>query len=415
MNNTHNSGQARALEGIRVLEVGGAMTQYCGKMFAELGADVILIEPPEGASIRRLPPFIADRQGPEDSLAFAYFNTSKKGVTLDLTSREGQEIFRRMAAAADLVIESEKPGTLERWGCSYSELSALRPSIVLVSITGFGQTGPYAHYETEDLIGLATGGFLYLGGYPDAPPVGAYGGQAFLGASMYGAVAAMLALTQAELTGQGDHVDVSLQECMVMAMETAVQFYDLEGKTRKRHAGEQRFAGTAVFECQDGYIYMMASGIGANKFWSLTLQWLRDEKVPGVERLMGDEWNCVEYVGTDEAKRIFAEVFSPWVKTKTKSYLYHEGQRRHIPLAAINTIPDILQSAQLAYRKYFVDVVHPAAGVTMRMPGAPYKLALTPWQLTSPAPRLGEHNIEVYEAVGLSRLEIRRLAERKVI
>lgn len=415
MKNNHKPAQAGALEGIRILEIAGPMTQYCGKMFAELGAEVILIEQPGGSLIRGIPPFIADKQGLESSLAYAYFNTSKQGVTLDLNSTEGQAIFRRMANTADLIIESEKPNTLAKMGCSYEDLSALKRSLVLVSITGFGQTGPYSSFETEDLIGLASGGFLYLGGYPDQPPVGAHGGQGYLGASMYAAVAAMLALTKAELTGQGDHVDVSLQECMVMAMETAVQFFDLEGKTRKRHAGEQRFAGTAVFECQDGYIYMMASGIGANKFWGLTLQWMHDEKVPGVERLTGDEWNHVEYVGTDEAKRIFAEVFSPWVKTKSKAYIYHEGQRRHIPLAAINTIPDILQSTQFDQRNYFVEMRHPAANITLKMPGAPYKLALTPWQLRSPAPRLGEHNEIVYKAAGLNDQEIKRLSAEKVI
>ncbi len=415
MEKDQSSAQACALEGIRVLEIAGPMTQYCGKMFAELGADVILIEPPGGSSIRGIPPFIADKRGADASLAYAYFNTSKQGVTLDLKTSEGQAILRRMAETADVIIESEKPGTLAKLGCGYADLSAQRPSLVFVSITGFGQTGPYSNYEAEDLIGLASGGFLYLGGYPDQPPVGAYGGQGYLGASMYAAVAAMLALTKAELTGQGDHVDVSLQECMVMAMETAVQFFDLEGKTRKRHAGEQRFAGTAVFECQDGYIYMMASGIGANKFWGLTLQWLQDEKVPGVERLTGDEWNHVEYVGTDEAKRIFAEVFSPWVKTKAKAYIYHEGQRRHIPLAAINTIPDILQSTQFSQRNYFVEVRDPATGITLKMPGAPYKLALTPWQLRSPAPRLGEHNQVVFKATGLNDQDIKRFSAEKVI
>jgi benzylsuccinate CoA-transferase BbsE subunit len=408
-------GQPAALAGLRVLELSGPLSQYCGKMLAELGAEVVLIEPPAGSPTRRSPPFIADEPGPQRSLAFSYYNTSKRGVTLDVGKHRGQELFRTLALSADLVIETEKPGRLQRLGLGYDALSSLKPSLVVTSITGFGQTGPYAQYEWEDLVGLATGGFLYLGGYTDSPPVGAYGEQAFLGASLYGAVASMLALTRAELTGEGDHVDVSMQECMVMALENAVQFYDLEGKVRKRHADIQRWAGTGVFECRDGHIYMMASGIGANKFWPLSLQWLIDEKVPGVERLLGEEWHAVEYAVTEEAKRIFAEVFAPWVKTKTKAYLYHEGQRRHIPLAAINTTADLLQSPQLAYREYFVKVPHPELAEPVLMPGAPYKLEKTPWRVRAPAPRLGEHNAEVYGGLGIEERALAELSAEGVV
>lgn len=206
----HTPAQPQALAGIRVIELAGPMSSYCGKLFAELGADVILIEPPGGSALRNVEPFIADEPGPDRSLSFAYFNTSKRGITLDLEKPEGQNVFRALAANADLVIDTTKPGTLERWGCGYDTLAAQHASLVVTSITPFGQTGPYAQYEAEDLVGLATGGFLYLGGYTDSPPVGAYGNQAFLGASQYGAVAAMLALTRAELTGEGEHVDVSM-------------------------------------------------------------------------------------------------------------------------------------------------------------------------------------------------------------
>jgi benzylsuccinate CoA-transferase BbsE subunit len=405
----------RALEGIRVLELAAPMTQYCGKMFAELGADVIFIEPPGGASVRCIPPYIADEPGSNRSLAFAYFNTSKRGITLNLHAEKGRALFHELAATADLIVESEKPGVLAALGCAYNDLAAKRRALVMTSITAFGQTGPYAQYEAEDLVGLAMGGFLYLGGYTDSPPIGPTSQQAFLGASMYGAVASMLALTQAESTGEGDHVDVSMQECMVMAMETAVQFYDLEGKVRKRHADVQRFAGTGVFECEDGHIYMMASGVGANKFWPLSLQWLVDERVPGVERLQGEEWNSVEYVGTDQAKSIFAEVFGSWARTRTKAYLYAEGQRRHIPLAAINTPADLMTSAQLAQREFFVGVSHPELSEPMIMPGAPYKLARTPWRLAGRAPSVGEHNAEVYAQLGLTGADIAALARQGVL
>jgi len=404
-----------ALAGLRVLEIASPVTSYCGKMFADLGADVILIEPPGGSRLRREPPFIADRPGIERSLAFAYCSTSKRGLTLDLDPEAGRALFRKLAADADLILEGEKPGTMAQRGLGYGDLEPLNRRLVMASISPFGQTGPYSHYEGEDLIGLAMGGLLYLGGYPDAAPTRVYGEQAFLAAAMYGAVAAMLALTDAEFTGEGQHVDVSMQECMVMSMETAVQYYDLEGAIRTRYAGEQRFAGTGVFECKDGYIYMMAAGIGANKFWGLSLQWLVDERVAGVERLQGEQWGEIEYVRSDEAKRIFAEVFGPWAKTRTKAELYHEGQRRHIPLAPVNTPADILDSPQLKHRQYFVRVPHPLREEPLAMPGAPYRLSRTPWRIQRPAPRLGEHNAEVYGAAGIAGPDLKRLAAAGVI
>lgn len=404
-----------ALAGVRVLEIASPLTRYCGKMFADMGADVVLIEPPGGSSLRREPPFVGGTPATDASLSFEYYHTSKRGITLDFGHEQGCVLFRKLAGGADLVLEGDKPGAMSRRGLGYDDLARLNRRVVMTSITPFGQTGPYAQYEAEDLTALAMGGLLYLGGYPDAAPTRVYGEQAFSSAAMYGAVAAMLALTEAEVSGEGQHVDVSMQECMVMTMETAVQFYDLEGTVRKRYAGEQRFAGTGVFPCKDGYIYMMAAGIGANKFWDLSLQWLRDEKVPGVERLYGEAWSHVDYVKTDEAKRIFAEVFGPWAKTRTKAELYHEGQRRHIPLAPINTPADILESGQLAHRRYFVRVPHPSRKEPTLMPGAPYKLSRTPWRIRRPAPRLGEHNAEVYGALGIAGPELARLVTAGVI
>jgi benzylsuccinate CoA-transferase BbsE subunit len=408
----------RALEGIRVLEIASAAGQYCGKMFAELGADVILIEPPGGAATRGRAPFVGGMEGgdnPVRSLSFTYFNTSKRSITLDLETDEGQSLFLELAACADVVIEGEKPGYLASLGCGFDALLSANPSLVLTSITAFGQTGPYCQYEAEDLIALATGGFLYLGGYPDSSPIGAYGNQAQAGGSMFGAVATMIALTHAETSGQGEHVDVSMQECMVLAMENAVQFYDLEGIVRKRTAGAQRFAGTGVYACRDGHVYMMAGGIGANRFWGRTLEWLAEEKVAGLERLQGEEWHQVPYLQSDEAKQIFMDVFGAWAMTKTKAYLYRAGQDRHVPAAAINTVADLVENEQLQARGYFVELDQPGWPHPVLMPGAPYQLEKTPWSLRSPAPLPGQHNAEVYASVKRAPAALAQLADRRVI
>lgn len=402
-----------ALTGLRVLDLSGDLGNYCGKLFADMGADVILIEPPSGSELRFEPPFIGNMPALENSLSFAYHNTSKRGVTLDLDTATGQAMFKELAARAEVIIETSKPGTMARRGLCAESIHHLYPQIVYTSITPFGSTGPYAHYEADDITALAMGGLLYLGGYADTAPIRVYGKQAILCANMFASVATMLAVLEAEAGGLGQHVDVSMQEAVSMALETSVQYLDLEGLVRKRHAGEQRFAGTGVYPCLDGQIYLMAGGVGANKFWERTVQWFNDEKMPGTEAFQGDSWKHIEYLRSDEAKAIFEKVFVPWSRTKTKGYLYHEGQRRKIPIAPISETSDLLSSRQLAFRRYFVEVLR--NGHSLLMPGAPYKLDRTPWRIQRPAPLLGQHNTEVYGEIGISPDELTRLFSRRII
>lgn len=307
-----------SLDGVRVLDLSGALGNYAGKLFAELGADVVLIEPPQGTALRHQGPFLKDIPGVETSLAFAYHNTSKRSVTLDLETPADQKILRELVARADVLIDTSRPGKMDELGLCYEQLAAIRPSLVMLSITPFGQQGPYALYEAEDIVGLALGGLLSLGGYPDTAPMRVHGDQAVMCANMYGAVAAIVALTQAELTGEGEHIDVSMQECVVLAMENAVQFYDLEKTVRKRWAGDQKFAGTGVYACSDGYVFLMAGGIGANRFWERTLKWFAEEGMAGVEEFGRPHWQDVKFLESSEAKKLFSSLFLPWAASRRK-------------------------------------------------------------------------------------------------
>jgi benzylsuccinate CoA-transferase BbsE subunit len=392
-----------ALQGLRVLDLSGPLGNYAGKLFGDLGADVVLVEPPGGSALRHQPPFLDDRPGMESSLAFAYHNTSKRGITLDLDRADDQSRLLRLVESADVLIETERPGVMSERGLGYEALATLRPSLVMLSITPFGQTGPYAQYQAEDIVALALGGMLSLGGYPDSAPMRVHGDQAILCANMYGAVAASISVWQAEATGQGEHIDVSMQESVVMALENAVQFYDLEKTVRRRWAGEQRFAGTGVYACRDGYVFLMAGGIGANRFWDRTLQWFADEGMVGVETLHGPEWQTVEHLQSEEAKRIFNDVYGPWAMQRSKADLYHGGQARKIPIAPVSSPADIVENRQLQSRGHFVEVARAIGDRTLRMPGAPYQLSATPWRVQRPAPRLGEHDLEVW-----AELESRR-------
>lgn len=393
---------ASALSGIRVLDMSGLAGQYCGKQYADLGADVILVEPITGSPVRREGPFLDDRSHIEYSLQFAYFNAGKRGIAIDLDREAGQRILRELAKDADLVIESEKPGTLDARGLDYGALSALNPGVVLTSITPFGQTGPYALYEAEDIVALALGGLLYLGGYPETSPIAAHGNQAYLAAAQFASVASMMALLAADNGGErvGRHVDVSIQECVTMGLETAIQYYDLEKTVRKRASGQQIMAGVGVFDCLDGQIYLMAGGIASTRFWENLVNWLIDEGVGEARRLLEPAWQSHDYLATAEAKSIFEGLFAPFARKYAKTYLYQNGQARRIPICPINTPRDILASRQLEYRQFFVSQEHTMTGRRLTVPGAPYRLEATPWRQARPAPCLGEHSCEILAGLG---------------
>jgi len=390
---------AAALAGITVLDVAGPLGNYCGKLFADLGARVILVEPLGGAATRHVEPRVAGRDDLDSSLTFQYQNTNKESIALDLESEAGRDVFRKLASQATLVIESEQPGVMARRGLGFAELSRINAALTLTSITAFGQSGPFAHWLATDLTAMGMGGMMYLAGYPDTAPMVACGEQAVGAANVFAAVASMAAVYDAEAGNIGQHVDVSMQECVVLGMENAVQFYDLEGSIRKRNAGTQRLAGTGVFECQDGYIYLMAGGVGSNKFWAVTTDWLVGEGVAGAEEFREARWLDQAFLVTEEAKQIFGRIFTPFARSLTKAELHAKGRERRIPLAPICDTRDISQSAQREYRGYFVDVMD-AHGTRLRMPGAPYKLSETPWALGKRAPQLGEHTQDILAWAG---------------
>lgn len=402
-----------ALDGLRVLDLGGAMTNYASKLFAELGADVILVEPLAGNDLRRQPPYAGDVEDDENSLAFFYRNTSKRGIAVDLDDPEGAEVVRRLAMTADLLLEDAKPTTMAARGLSAETLIAQRESLVVTSVTPFGQDGPYADYGDTDLVMMAYGGLLWMGGYTDGPPVRAVGDQAYTAGNLFAAVASMTAITHAELTGHGQHVDVSVQESVTMGLENAAQFYDLEQHVRRRFGGEQRQAGFGVLPCADGSIFLIAAGIGGNRFWPNMIAWLKDAGIADAHLLEGEQWADRDYVASEEAKDLFWRIFTEFSMTRTMKDLYRESQVWRVPLGPMNKPSDLYANEQLAYRNYFVDVE--AFGRTVSIPGAPYVLTDTPWHLRGPAPRLGQHTEMVLTEGGFTADEIAVLRAGQVI
>lgn len=405
-----------ALAGLKILDLSQRYAHYCGKLFADMGADVVLVEQPHtGCALRAEAPFIGDEQAREYSIPFFYFNTSKRGITLDLQQPDARTLFKQLAQQCDLIIEDGAPGSLAALGLGYETLAALKPQLVLTSITPFGQSGPYAQYAADDLTLLALGGFLHMMGYPDSAPTQACGNMAYAMGNMFGAVGSMMAVLGAQADGHGQHVDVAIHECVTMALENAAQFYDLEGRVRTRFAGSQRQAGTGVFECADGSVYIFAGGMAARRFWANLMQWMKDECVPLYETLDGPEWSDMAYLNSDGAKDRFAHMFSAVARGKTKEALYREAQRRRVPLCPVSTMADVAHNRQLAYRGFFTSVRHAPSARDIVMPGAPFQLSATPSKVTRPAPQLGEHNAEIYAAIGVNGERLAALQSAGVV
>lgn len=402
-----------ALSDIRVLDLSGEMGMYCAKLLADLGADVIKIEPPGGDPSRRLGPFYHDEPDAEKSLSFFYFNTSKRGITLNLEHGDGRELFRRLVRKADVVVESFSPGYLDGLGLGYQGLCQIRPDIILTSITGFGQWGPHAHYKAPDIVGLAMSGVMWLAGCIDDPPNLPHGSQGYLSASIQAAAGTLMALYHRDLTSEGQQVDVSLQEAISIAQETAIQTWDMNQLVRTRE-GARRLGiiipGIGPYQCKDGWVFAFV-GTPGGASWSELLAWMIEQgaaedlvdepnrslaeniNMPFITGLMLDPATAIEKV--QELQHI-EEVLVRFFAARSKSYIYEEGQSRRLLIGIVSTPKDLVENRQLTFRQFFQAVRHPELNDTLQYPGPPVRLAETPWRISRRPPLVGEHNREVY-------------------
>ena len=360
-----------ALEGVRVLDLTSEMGAYCTKLLADLGADVIKIEPPGGDPARN----------------FLYQNTSKRSITLDLEDEADREKLRKLVPTADIVVEDFAPGYLESLDLGYEALRKLREDIIVTSITGFGATGPHRDYLAPDIVGVAMAGIMWLAGDPEDPPNLPYGNQGYFSASAQAAAGTTMALYHRDVTGEGQQVEVSMQEALLIAQETAMQTYDMTKSVRGR-AGARgslplRIPGFGPYATTDGWIYSMVGG-PAGAPWSDLLQWMVDDGK--AEDLEESPYKDV----TDQLN----EVFTRFCAAKGKWDLYEEGQSRRLLIGIVSTPEDLAKNPQLKAREYY-ESIESSAG-TVRYPGAPYRLSETPWRATR-APQAGEHSAEVLE------------------
>lgn len=414
---------AGPLAGYRVLDFADEKGQLCARILGELGADVIKVEPPrDGDPTRQNGPFFKGEAGPNTSIYWWTMNAGKRSITLQPRLEAGREILRRLIAVSDIIIETNMPGEAAPLGLDYASVSAANPSAILVSVTNFGQTGPYARWHATDIVGQAMGGLMYLNGDDEHGPVRVTAPQAYAQANFQAAVGAMIALyARGVNNGAGQHVDVSMQEAVANAMDNTQQIWDIRrinasGPGVYRNNNGVRGA-RYLFETADGWLVALQVGglIGAGA--NAIIDWLAET---GEARgLDSPEWRArltsLQPLPPEDTKYV-EDTLAAFVRTRKKEELVAEAQRRGAGWAPVFSPREIVESKQLAAREYWIRVHHEDLGESFIYPGAPFKLAGTPWRQRGRAPHIGEHNAAVYgELLGIDAAELRRLKLKMVV
>ncbi|HXG52902.1 MAG TPA: CoA transferase [candidate division Zixibacteria bacterium] len=351
----------RFLQGYRVLDLADLRGQLCGRVFADLGAEVVKIEPPGGDPARQLPPFIVSAEGRRLSATFAHLNAGKSSAVLDLDREADREKLRRLAKTADVVIESFAPGKMESMGLGYADLSAVNPGIVMASITGFGRTGPKRDWACNDLVALAESGFLYISGDPSLPPCRPPETQAYYFASLFAAAGALAALYRRRRTGRGDHVEASMQEALA-TQEHIIRLWANEKQILKR-AGSQHgsVAPARIFTCRDGFVYLYVT----RQHWKLFLSVWKDHP-PAFD---GPEWLNNVY------RRAHADELNPAVEAfvggHTMAEITELLQEKGIPCVPVNTPLGFIDDPHVRERGFIASVEHQGFGAA-RQPAMPF-------------------------------------------
>lgn len=407
----------------RVLDLTTERGLLCGQILGDLGADVIKIEPPGGSLARRLGPFYQDVPDANRSLYWWSYNRNKRSITLNLDTSEGKALLRHLVAGAHFFVESDNPGALAEKGLGYTDLEALNPGLVYVSISAFGQDGPKASYVDSDLVILAAGGPLVLTGDDDRPPVRLSVPQAYLHACAEAAVAALIANHERQSSGCGQHVDVSAQQAVAQATQAMILAAPLGEAEVQRMAGGVKIGPLnirLVWPAKDGYVAItFLFGTAFAHFTKRLMDWVYEEGACD-EATHDINWltfgaQLFSGKGLQEYERLKG-VLENFTKTKTKAELLQGALDRGLIMAPISRIDEVVNSPQLAARYYWCEMEHPELGQKFRYPGPFVKFSETPLTYRRRPPLIGEHNREVYvEELGMTENELTALQDKGVI
>jgi len=411
----------RMLSGCRALDLTDEKGFLCGKMLADLGVDVIKIERPGGDPSRRMGPFWHDLADPEKSLYWFAYNTNKRGITLDIETTKGRDILLALVREADFLIESFEPGYMEGQGLGYAALSGINKGIIVTSITPFGQTGPYGRYKATDLVLMGMAGELFLTGDSDRPPVNVSLPQACLHAGADGAVGAMIAFHHRKRSGEGQHVDISMQQSVAWFLATTVPYWEIDkvilGRVGTFRSGSS--SGTVqrqVWQCKDGYIFFfMIGGIQGAKTCRQLVKWM-DEEGMADEFLLSYEWEQFDMASAtqDLIDRISGPI-AAFFLTRTKKEALEAAISRNISICPLFGMKDVLEDPNLAARGYWTYLDHPELKAAIPYPRQFVRSSENDTDTRIRAPLVGEHNAEVYGGMGISARDMAALKEAGVI
>jgi CoA:oxalate CoA-transferase len=401
--------QEGALSAYRVLDLTDQKGAFCTKMLADLGADVIKIEVPEGDPTRRIPPFAGDVPHIEKSLYFLFRYANRRGITLNLETTEGKKVFEKLVKKADVLVETFSPGYMDHLGLGYESLKKLNPGLVMASITEYGQTGPYKDWKGSDIVNYAMSNTMITSGFGDGAPINLPGTPSCDGASLIAAISIVAALYMRGDGGQGRYIDTSVHECSRLALYPwmiPMYSYNLNpGAPPPPPEGRLGVMIYPVYPCKDGFIRVVAL---TPRQWDALLRVLGEPEV-----LKTPQWREF-YFRIANANDLYALMLE-FTMQYTMLELFERGHKEGVPIAPIYDVGGFTNSPQAKARKSFVDMNHPAVG-KFKYPAPPYKWMGSHCGTERPAPTLGQHNEEIYcKELGLSKQDLAALRRAGVI
>lgn len=411
--------QVNCLFPYRVLDMTDEKGWMCSKILSELGADVIKIERPGGDPGRNVGPFYHDIPDPEKSLYWFAYNTNKRGITLNIETSQGKRLFNRLVSNADFVIESFQPGYLDSLRLGYSQLSKINHQLIMTSITPFGETGPYKDYKGCDLVAEAMGGFMYVCGDSDRPPVRISAEQAYPIAGAQAAAGSLIAHYQRILAGKGQKVSVSIQECIARNLGAERCFYDALGEIPVRSGQRRRRMATYqrdIWPCKNGHIGFRVLGgdLGARTLRAL-VDWMDTENVAGDLKEIDFKLLDMAKMTKQELEKLENALCQFFLK-HTKEEIYAKAVQKGMLICPGYTTKDLAEYQQLEELGFWIDVKYPELGTTIRQPDGFLRASESQCHIRTRAPLIGEHNEEIYaQELGISRQELAMLKEGGII
>jgi crotonobetainyl-CoA:carnitine CoA-transferase CaiB-like acyl-CoA transferase len=410
------------LVGLRILELANQTGQFCGKLLGDLGADVVKIEPPGGEPSRRVGPFLDDIPHPERSLSFWYYNTSKRGITLDLETATGRQIFERLAATSDVILETFRPGFLASLGLDYESLRKQNARLVMCALTPFGQTGPWRDYASSDLLHMAAGGEMASSGYdeadvPNEAPIAPGGGNASHMGCHFAYMAITAALVYRTVVGQGQYIDASIHEACALTTEAAIANYIYRGEVLRRQTGRHHAAGPTPrtqFRANDGtYVCALVAGRLNPRYVRELADLLDSYGMAG--DLKEPQYQDPSVIAANTS-HIIDDLVANFIASLPAEEVYHAAQERGFTWGAVRSPDQLLDDGHLHDRGFWKEVEHPELGRSFTYPGEAAIYNGSPWRISRRAPLIGEHNTEIFcDELGLSRAELSVLAENLII